>query len=60
MEIINGLTKDGDEWQSAQILDPETGKEYKCYLILEAGNKLKVRGYIGFSLIGRTQYWTRM
>ncbi len=60
MEIINGLTKDDDEWNDAKILDPKTGKEYKCYIILEEANKLKVRGYLGFSLIGRTQYWTRM
>jgi uncharacterized protein (DUF2147 family) len=60
MEIINGLTKDEDEWNDAKILDPKTGKEYKCYIVLEETNKLKVRGYLGFSLIGRTQYWTRM
>ncbi len=60
MEIINGLTKDDDEWNDAKILDPKTGKEYKCYIVLEEANKLKVRGYLGFSLIGRTQYWTRM
>jgi len=59
MEIINGLTEDGDEWSDAKILDPKTGKEYKCYITLEGANKLKVRGYIGFSFIGRTQYWTR-
>lgn len=60
MEIIDGLTKDDEEWNDAKILDPKTGKEYKCYIVLEEKNKLKVRGYIGFSLVGRTQYWTRM
>ena len=61
MEIINGLTKDDDgEWNDAKILDPKSGKIYKCYIVLEETNKLKVRGYLGFSLIGRTQYWTRM
>lgn len=60
MEIIDGLSKDDDEWNDGKILDPKTGKEYKCYISLEDPNKLKVRGYIGFSLIGRTQYWTRM
>lgn len=60
MEIINGLTEDDDEWNDAKILDPKTGKEYKCYITLEEDNKLKVRGYLGFSLIGRTQYWVRM
>ena len=60
MVIINGLTKDGDEWNGAKILDPKTGKEYKCYIALENPNKLKVRGYIGFALLGRTQYWHKV
>ncbi len=60
MIIINGLTKDGDEWNGAKILDPKTGKEYKCYLALENPDKLKVRGYLGFALLGRTQYWHKV
>jgi uncharacterized protein (DUF2147 family) len=40
-----------------KILDPENGKTYKCSLTLEeGGQKLKVRGLIGFSLLGRTQH----
>jgi len=60
MVIINGLTKDGSEWNEAKILDPKTGKEYKCTISLEEPTKLKVRGYIGFSFIGRTQYWYKV
>lgn len=60
MEIINGLSKDGNEWNDAKILDPKTGKEYKCYITLEGDNKLKVRGYVGFALLGRTQYWHKV
>ena len=60
MMIINGLTKDGDEWNGAKILDPKTGNEYKCYITLEEPNKLKVRGYLGFALLGRTQYWYKV
>lgn len=60
MEIINGLVKDGNEWNGAKILDPKTGKEYKCIISLEDPTKLKVRGYIGFALIGRTQYWYKV
>lgn len=60
MIIIDGLKKDGDEWNNGKILDPKNGKIYKCYITLEEANKLKVRGYIGFSLIGRTQYWYRI
>ncbi len=58
--IINGLKKDGDEWNGGKILDPKTGKKYKCYISLENENKLKVRGYVGFALLGRTQYWKRV
>ena len=57
--IIRGLEKDGDEYNDGRILDPESGTLYKCYIELEEPNKLKVRGYVGISLLGRTQYWVR-
>ena len=60
LEIIKGLEKDDDEWSDGKILDPVSGKLYKCYIALENPNKLKVRGYVGISLLGRTQYWTRV
>jgi uncharacterized protein (DUF2147 family) len=60
MVVIKGLVKDGNEYNGGKILDPKTGKLYKCYVSLENDNKLKVRGYIGFSLFGRTQYWHRV
>ncbi len=58
--LIKNLVKDGDEYDDGEITNPNTGKTYKCYLTLEEPNKLKVRGYMGFSLIGRTQYWLRV
>ena len=58
--IIKGLEKDGNEYADGKILDPQSGKLYKCLMELESPNKLKVRGYVGFSLLGRTQYWTRV
>jgi len=57
--IIENLKEDGDEFNGGTILDPENGKTYKCYLELQEDGKLKVRGYLGFSLLGRTQYWRR-
>jgi uncharacterized protein (DUF2147 family) len=60
MTIINDMKKDGDGWDHGQILDPENGKVYKCKMHLEdGGNKLVVRGYIGVSLLGRSQTWVR-
>ena len=58
--IMKGLEKDGDEYNGGKILDPKNGKYYKCYITLEEANKLKLRGYIGFSLVGRTEYWYRV
>jgi uncharacterized protein (DUF2147 family) len=48
-----------DEWSDGKIYDPQNGKTYNCYLSLKDKNTLKVRGYIGITLIGRTDYWTR-
>ncbi|MDR6936217.1 MULTISPECIES: DUF2147 domain-containing protein [unclassified Luteibacter] len=60
MTIMWGLKKDGDEWSGGQILDPAKGKIYKVTIKLEdGGKKLDVHGYIGFSLIGRSQEWVR-
>lgn len=59
LEIIENLSLEDGLYIGGTITDPESGKVYKCYLELESNNKLKVRGYIGFSLLGRTQYWLR-
>lgn len=58
--VIKGLKKDGNEYNGGQILDPNNGKLYKCFITLEGNDKLKVRGFIGISLLGRTQYWYRV
>lgn len=60
MTIIKGLSKKGSEYTDGKILDPKNGKLYKCFITLETKDKLKVRGYIGISLLGRSQYWYRV
>ncbi|TGK20681.1 DUF2147 domain-containing protein [Leptospira fluminis] len=58
--IIKGLSVDGDEFTGGTIMDPNNGKIYKCKLkSVDGGKKLNVRGFIGFSLIGRTQTWLK-
>lgn len=62
LHILSGLKESeaGVEWSGGQILDPNNGKTYKCRLRLkESDQKLEVRGFIGFSLIGRSQLWLR-
>ncbi|WP_281239444.1 MULTISPECIES: DUF2147 domain-containing protein [Flavobacterium] len=58
--IIKGLVKDGNEYNDGKILDPSKGEEYKCFITLDGKDKLKVRGFVGVSLFGRTQYWYRV
>ncbi|EIA08392.1 DUF2147 domain-containing protein [Flavobacterium frigoris] len=60
LTIIKGLSKDGNEYSSGEIMDPKNGRHYKCTIVLQSKDKLKVRGYIGFALLGRTQYWYRV
>ena len=61
MEIIWGMKNSKGSYSGGKILDPESGKEYKCKIALgDNSNELEVRGYIGFSLIGRTQTWYRV
>lgn len=60
MTILSGMKKEGDAWAGGEILDPKNGKTYRCKMTLsEDGKSLKVRGFIGISLIGRTQTWHR-
>ncbi len=61
MTILWGLKKQGDEYEGGAILDPESGKIYRARMKLEGGEgeKLSVRGFIGFALLGRTQNWVR-
>ena len=61
MRVAWGLKPSKNEWTGGEILDPKNGKVYRCKMeLIENGAKLKVRGYIGFSIFGRTQIWERM
>jgi uncharacterized protein (DUF2147 family) len=58
--IIRNMKRDGDEYDGGDILDPESGSVYHSKMHLEQdGARLVVRGYIGFSLLGRSQTWER-
>ncbi len=60
LRILWDLRQDGGQWSGGRILDPGSGKTYRCSAALEGGGtKLRVRGFLGVSLFGRTQYWLR-
>ena len=61
IKLLTDFEWDGDnEWDEGDIYDPKSGKTYSCYIIMKEYDLLKIRGYIGVSLIGRTTYWTRV
>jgi uncharacterized protein (DUF2147 family) len=47
-------------WENGKVYDPESGKEYSCKITLKDASTLEVRGFIGISLIGRTDVWKRV
>ena len=60
MQILAGLRWDGEQYSGGEILDPNNGKSYRCLMrVVDGGRRLEVRGYIGISLLGRTQVWLR-
>jgi uncharacterized protein (DUF2147 family) len=60
MVIIRNMRKNGAEFSGGDILDPDNGSVYRCKMRLtDDGTKLIVRGFVGFSLLGRSQTWFR-
>jgi len=60
LELLKDFVFDGDDmYVDGNIYDPQNGKTYSCKMTLD-DTKLKIRGYIGISLIGRTEVWTRV
>ncbi len=60
LKILGDLSYKGDnEWEDGWIYDPNNGDTYQCQATLEDKNTLAIRGFIGFSLFGRTETWKR-
>ncbi len=60
LTIISGMKREGEKYAGGQILDPGNGKTYSSTIeMIDGGKKLKVRGYIGVPMLGRTQIWLR-
>jgi len=60
LRILEGFKDAGEgKWEDGTIYDPNNGKTYSCVIELEDQKTLKVRGFIGVSLFGRTERWTR-
>ncbi len=56
LNLLKGFVFKRGEWTDGTIYDPENGKTYSCYVKYRDG-RLDLRGYLGITLIGRTQTW---
>jgi len=60
MTFLWGMKESGGVWRDGEILDPESGDIYDAKVkVIDGGNKLEVRGFLGISLLGRSQVWER-
>lgn len=62
LPLLNGFVSDGDQtvWSGGTIYNPDDGKTYSCKLTMQDPATMKVRGYVGISLLGKTQIWKRV
>jgi uncharacterized protein (DUF2147 family) len=60
MVNLRGFHAEGDDWVDGTVVDPENGKQYKGKIWAVDKDTLRMRGFIGISLLGRTETWTRL
>jgi len=58
--ILKDFLYKGGIWEGGTIYDPKTGKTYSCKISTESKNRINVRGFVGFSMLGRTETWARL
>lgn len=60
LEILKNFSYGDGIWEDGSIYDPKTGKTYSCKMSMVSSDKLDIRGFVGFSILGRTETWTRV
>jgi uncharacterized protein (DUF2147 family) len=60
LEILKNFVYEDGKWTDGTIYDPKSGKNYSCNMTIKPGGQLSMRGYIGISLIGRSEVWKRV
>ncbi len=60
LQIMSNFRYIGDNrWVDGKVYDPESGNVYSAKMTLVSKDRLDLRGYVLFSLLGRTNTWTR-
>lgn len=60
LEILRNFESEDNVWTNGVILVPKNGKEYKCHISIDSQERLIIRGYVGFYLLGRSTFWHRV
>lgn len=63
LALLSGFVQDqsnSNVWTGGEIYNPDDGKTYSCNLTVQDPKTLRVRGYVGLSILGKTQIWTRV
>ncbi|MCS7182439.1 MAG: DUF2147 domain-containing protein [Thermoanaerobaculum sp.] len=60
LPILWGFRWEGGRWVDGSVYDPVSGKTYRATLSLEGAHRLRLRGFVGVPLLGRTEVWTRV
>ena len=60
LEILKDFIYEDGKWTDCKIYDPKSGKTYSCNMNLKSNGELNMRGYIGVSLLGRSETWKRV
>jgi uncharacterized protein (DUF2147 family) len=58
--ILKGLKFENNAWKNGKVYDPHNGKTYSCTITLMNPDTLEIRGFVGFSWIGRSELWRRV
>lgn len=61
LQILEGfISKGKGSYEDGTIYDPKSGKTYSCKMTIKGNDKLDIRGFVGISLLGRTETWKRV
>jgi uncharacterized protein (DUF2147 family) len=62
LPLLKGFeaTDDPNYWINGRIYNPEDGKIYNCEMTLQDDGQLKVHGYVGVPLFGKSQFWKKV
>ncbi|TDQ08201.1 DUF2147 domain-containing protein [Pedobacter metabolipauper] len=60
LEMLKDFVYEDGKWTDGNIYDPKSGKTYSCNMTIKSNGQLNMRGYVGISLIGRSETWTRV